>query len=935
MTACNADSSLAHIQSLLENGKADEALALLHRHHLPSDALMTMIVHADALKANREFFDAAALYEKAALRGGRHALVLWRRVFETMFEAQDIDRATIYIRRALSLDPDNLELHGYAAQLLFSSTLQFQASCHARHLLEQSPSDDMLAVAENIYRFSMQPYDAYRVVKRRQELAAKQDQYLGLMLCGAQGVCEWETVARCAHTLDSAYYAKGDYVTAREIPLYNIARIAHEPTNLAVAKAATHALEAAQPAFDLAARPAHTRLRLGLLSADFSSHPVIQLIIGLFEHLDKSRFELFAFDDGKNDPGGETRLLNVIDKHIDVREQSDQLVAQRVFDEGIDILVDLMGLTTKNRQGVLALRPCPVTAVFLGFPGTCGLSKIDYVLTDATVTPDSSKAYYAEKLCRLPEVFMPNDAARLIASNPVSRADLGLPEEAVVFCSFNRSFKLDEASVNLWMRVLARVPGSVLWQKADEPHMKQVFIDTAARHGVSAERIVFAGNTSSVALHLARAALADLCLDTLIYNGHTITADMLWAGVPVITCKGNHFASRVSASLLQAVGLHECVTESPEDMENTAVALATNPARLAALRARLAANKTWMPLFDTERYTRHFETALEMMLDRATRGLPPEHIDVPALPPRDPAAPFLPDGPPRVLEDRAGIPESGPYADMAVNQTMQKSPYAIHYGFCPLCDARASVVGMPVSITGHPRWQDPLPEKTFWVHCDHCGHLHTNAFWDNTALHLLRDPHAPAPTPHSLRAARVSLAPVIEHVWRGLGGFAQPYSPAQWLVADASAPALPLALGCFNFQATVLTLSPGVQAALQPLMVNVFSADIVQADINGLSQVVTLEGLENRPYPHLLLARAHALLEQGGFLHIPFQEFDTLAWRLEGVNERNAFLQQPLRLHMFTKNSLYRLLAVTGFTPDALFTDPDHVCGLHLLARKA
>ncbi len=934
--------TLDAIQNLLQQDRFAEALKLLYRHYLPSEDFTVNVLYADALKGNGQPEAALPVYQKAALQGGQYSVALWRRVFECCFATQDIDKATTMIRHALSLEPGNLELHQIAAQLLFSSTLHFQASCHARHILDKSEDDVLLALAENIFRFSMQPYEAYQVVKKRQACGRDPNVFLGLVLCGAQGILEWPTVARCAHTLDTEYYAKGDFTSSREIPLYNIARIADEAINLGVARAATQHLETVEPAFDWRKQPKRgdtEKIRVGLLSADFSAHPVIQLIIGLFETMDKSRFELFAFDDGKNDPSGETRMIEAMDHHIDIREQPHMAVAQRIFDEGIDILIDLMGLTTKNRQEVLALRPCPVTAVFLGFPGTCGLSKIDYVITDATVTPDSSKPWYAEKLCRLPEVFMPNDAKRPIASNPVSRADVGLPDDAVVFCSFNRSFKLDEESVNLWMRILARVPGSVLWQKADDPHMKRVFVETAAQHGVSAERIVFAGNTSSVALHLARTGLADLALDTLIYNGHTITSDMLWAGVPVITCKGKHFASRVSASLLHAVGLDECVTHSPREMEDLAVALATNPARRLALRQRLARQKTYQPLYDTERYTRHFETALTMMLDRALQGLAPDHLDVPALPPRCPAGAdpeahaFLPDGPPRIQEERAGIPEEGAYADMAVHQTMQKTPYAIHFGFCPLCGGRSPSSGVPVSIAAHPLWREPLPEKIFWITCPSCGHLHTNAFWDDTALAILRASDVSL-DPEDFLKRRRGLTPAVEYVWNSLGGASLRGAMPSWLVVDARDAALALTLSTFGFVCNMLTVLPGLRDALATLNINIWYNDFVATDVNGACDVITLDALECRPYPRLVLSRAHALLQRGGLLHVPIKNFDSLAWRLMGLNEHNAFLQDPRHLHMFGRGEMTRLLDESGFELEKVLLDDDSVVGLHLIARK-
>lgn len=933
----NASPFLTQVQIYVNEGHGQEALDLLDKCFASGDLdptqVLVMLARADALRVVGKIAESSAQYRQAAMQGGEHTALVWRRDAECLMQGNMLAEAMESLRFSLSLNNEDVYAHYLLGQLLFSSTLQFSAVCHARHLLQGAQDDLMLATAENIYRFAMLPLEAYDVVKRRAELGDP-GSFLGLLLCGAQGILDWDTANAYAHELETNYYAHGDYATSREIPLYNIARIADEATNLAVAREAVIQHIETAPAFDLTShwKDHGTRIRVGLLSADFASHPVIQLIIGLFEHLDKERFELFAYDDGKNESHGESRLLHVVDKHVDVREQTDQTVAEKVHADGIDILIDLMGLTTKNRQGVLALRPCPVTATFLGFPGTSGLPSVDYVITDAVITPDSSKPHYAEKLCRLPETFMPNDMGRLIAANPVSRAELDLPDDKVVFCSFNRSFKLDKETVHLWMRILSRVPNSVLWQKADEANMKRVFLETAAQYGVAEDRIIFAGNTGSVSLHLARAGLADLGLDTLVYNGHTITADLLWAGVPVVTRHGTHFASRVSTSLLRAVGLPELAAPSVEAMEDMAVALALNPARLREIRQRLAENRGIMPLFDTERYTRHFETALTMMLDRAKEGLPADHIDVPALPPRTEA--FLPDGPPREFDTLSGVPGK-PYEDMAPTQALQKTPYGIHYGCCPACGGKKQYTGLPVYINNHPHWLPFMPEQVFWITCPYCGHAHTSAFWDDTTKTQIKKQAAVVPDAALVASARTGFGPVVRHLWQRMGGPTMPFhSPTLWLDVASDSGVWGLIASSLGFYVTSTDCPATVRQTLQDIGLSAWEENPIVCNLSDKTSVISLNNFENMPYPGLYLDWARERLEDDGALVFAYDEAQTPVANLVGMDEHSPLLTDPRRLHLFARKSLYSLLARHGFGVETVFTDPDSSLRLFVVAHK-
>lgn len=932
------------IQDLLEHDSAAKALALLNQHYLPTHDQYTRALCADALAATGKTNDAITVYTAAAEQGGKRALSLWLRVFELQFAKHAIDDACTTLRYALSLEPYNMYLHIYAAHWLHAGGLSHQALCHARHISEQSANDAALELAQGIYTVLDMPLDAYRIAQKRHALAKHPHKLLGQLLGAAQSVCAWDAVAQYAHTLDEELYARGDFLTACESPYSHIARSADEVTNLAVARGAVQQLLTTEPAFDLnipRSRDIMGRYRVGLLTADFGGPSLMQRVVGLLEYLDKRRFSLFAFDDGSTDPAAAPRQFVSLDRHIDVRGLSDEAVAQRIYDEGIDICIDFTGLLAKNRLGVLVMRPCPVTAVFLGFPGSCGLSSIDYAITDAIVTPDTSKPHYAEKLCRLPEIFMPSDIQRRIAAKPVTRREMGLPDDAVVLGSFNTACKLDATSVNLWMRILSRSPNAVLWQTAQDSSVRNAFLEAARQHAVNERRIIFAEMASSDPLHLARLELIDLGLDTLIFNGHTTTADMLWVGVPLIACKGSHFASRMSASLLHAVGLDDCITHTAQEMEDLVVALAAEPARCAKLRERLKHNKNRMPLFDIERYTRHFESALNMMLDRERKLLPPDHIDVPALPPRCPTGAgsgertFFPYSPPHSMELNEGTQDRCFCGDMPAVNSVAQTPYGIPFGVCPLCRARASANGIPINIRAHPAWREPLPGTIFWQQCVQCGHRHAHAFWDSTALTILRQCIPVQITSLERIEARRSLAPVAEYV-RTMLKVVKTGVPLQqhWLVADASSDEVAWAARSYGFQSMVFSCNEVIAQNLRKQGGYARGIDIVPADIKGTAHVLTLEGLDARPWPHLLLARAYELLEPRGIVHIPIQVFDNAHWQALSCNERLTCLSEPQRLHLFSSDNLIESMDKYGFTLEAAFQDASRSGGIHLLGRK-
>ena len=371
------------------------------------------------------------------------------------------------------------------------------------------------------------------------------------------------------------------------------------------------------------------RIRIGYVSGEFRNQATAVLMAELFERHDRSRFELFAIDNGWDDGSPIRRRIEAaFDEIVDISHVGDRQAAAMVRARNIEILVNLNGYFGRARQGLFSHRPCPVQVNYLGFPGTLGAAYIDYIIADPHVIPPEHDAFYTENVVRLPDTYQVNDRQRGIAQRTPARADAGLPATGFVFCCFNNNYKITPAVFALWMRLLRAVRGSVLWLLEGNAAAAGNLRREAQRHGVAPERLAFAPKIN-LADHLARHRLADLFLDTLPCNAHTTASDALWAGLPVLTCLGGAFAGRVAGSLLHAVGLPELVARSADEYEALALEFATTPARLAAVRETLARHRDTFPLFDTDRFRGHIEAAYATMWERHRRGLPPAAFAVP------------------------------------------------------------------------------------------------------------------------------------------------------------------------------------------------------------------------------------------------------------------------------------------------------------------
>jgi len=376
-------------------------------------------------------------------------------------------------------------------------------------------------------------------------------------------------------------------------------------------------------------RHAHERIRIAYLSADFRDHAVARLIAGMFERHDRTKFDTVAISFAPdNSDVMHRRIKSACGRYVEVSKRSDREVAHMLRDMEVDIAVDLMGFTQDARPGILAFRPAPIQVSYLGFAGTMGAAYVDYVIADRRVLPPDSESFYAEKIVYLPDTYMATDGTMKVADTPVTRAEAGLPVDGFVFCGFNQHFKITPEVFDVWMRLLRRVDGSVLWLTASGGSTVNNLRREAERRGVAAERLVFAQRLPQHEDHLARHRLADLFLDTLPYNAHTTASEALWMGLPVVTCLGSTFAGRVAASLLDAVGLPELVTTSHVEYEALAFKLATEPAALDAMRSKLSAHRGTHALFDTDRFRRHIESAFTTMHERHRRGEPPDGFSV-------------------------------------------------------------------------------------------------------------------------------------------------------------------------------------------------------------------------------------------------------------------------------------------------------------------
>ena len=578
--------------TLLDLGRHEEGLASYDRVLAVRPAHAAALYNRGrALQGLKRHAEALASYDHAlALRPDYPEALLNRGI--ALEDLNRIDESLASYDRALALRPDYARALSNRGTALASRKLWQDAAASFSRLLELAPDHD------------------YAVGN--------------LLKCRLRG-CDWEDLPQLAGRTAVAVDRGAKAIS----PFSFLAASGSAAAQLRCARTWFADRHPASPAPMWAGeRFRNDRIRVAYLSADFGDHPVSFLTARLFEIHDRRRFEPIAisFRPATEDRMAR-RLDSAFDRWLDVSGMSDRAVAERLRDLRIDIAVDLMGFTTGSRTGVLAWRPAPIQVNYLGYPGTMGAPYIDYIIADEYVVPKGSELHYSEQVVRLPGSFQANDDQRKASAKALTRAAAGLPETGLVLCSFNKSYKITPRIFDVWVRLLQRVEGSVLWlyQRNAEPisNLRR----EAQMRGIAPNRLVFA---SKVKLedHLARHRLADLFLDTLPCNAHTTASDALWAGLPVVSCAGTTFAGRVAGSLLHAVGLPELVTNTLEDYEALALKLATDATLLREIKERLAQNRLTKPLFNTDRFRRHIEAAYTTMWEIHQRGEEPRALAV-------------------------------------------------------------------------------------------------------------------------------------------------------------------------------------------------------------------------------------------------------------------------------------------------------------------
>jgi len=535
-----------------------------------------------------------------------------------LFARNQLATAAAHLTAVLSTEPDHAEALAQLASVQFQAGDLDNARSNARHAIALDPKlAGAYGTAANIALTSGDLEAAIGLLETGYE-RTHASELLGMLAFQLRQACDWQRWSPIWNdvlpllgqdaNLGSPFWLLCEPVTNEQLLAYTRRWAAHRFAGIGV-----------KPRFPLETWSDRDsrRMKIGYLSADLHEHATAYLIAEMLEHHDRDRFEVFAYSYGPEDHSAmRQRLRSACEHFIDIARETDDVAVARIRADTLDVLIDLKGYTLGDRLTILARRPCPIQITWLGYPGTTGTEHVDYVIADAFIVPPTAEAHYAERVLRMPHCYQPNDRTREVGE-PLSRAQYGLADSALVFCCFNQSYKITPEVYDMWMRLLTAVPGSVLWLLESQPLTKSNLLAAARTRGIAADRLVFAPRLPN-AQHLARYRVADLALDTFPYGSHTTMSDALWCGCPAIALCGGTFASRVSGSLLNAIGMDDLVASSLDEYEVLARKLATDENARTGIRARLRHARDTSPLFDARMFARDLE-AIFVRLMQAPR----------------------------------------------------------------------------------------------------------------------------------------------------------------------------------------------------------------------------------------------------------------------------------------------------------------------------
>jgi protein O-GlcNAc transferase len=621
----NADAQYNYGNVLLGLQRLDDAFAAFGRALSLNPFLAEAHLNCGGILMSQGRYEEALASFDAAVRVNRNYSDAYCNRGNALEELKRLDEALASYDSAITISPKNPEFHAGRANVLHKLKRYDEALASLSVALSLQSGNAAFHYNRGNILFELKRFAAaFEAYDRALSLDPDHEYAETSRLHAKMHLCDWRNFdAECARLILSV--KKG--ILTQPFTLLAVA-----PSGDVQLKSATALSKAKYPASQ---NPmcrdrqfTHDRIRLAYFSADFGEHAVSTLLAGVFEQHDRKQFETIAVSFESHSPSEMlARVKNSFDRFVDVGNKSDREVAQLIRDFEVDIAVDLMGYTRRARPSIFAFRPSPIQINYLGYPGSMGAPFIDYIIADRFVVPEAQRDFCTERIIYLPETFQANDVKRDTVKDAPSRKDVGLPENAFVFCSFNNSYKITPACFDIWMRLLNQVKGSVIWLLGGDHDLEQNLRQEAESRGVDSARLVFCSRTS-YAKYLARYRLADLFLDTFPFNAGTTASDALWAGLPIVTYSGEAFASRMAGSLLRAVGLPELVTSSVNEYENLASQLARDPVQLAAIKAKLVRNRDTYPLFNTGRFTRHLEAAFTTIHDKLRRGLPPATFTV-------------------------------------------------------------------------------------------------------------------------------------------------------------------------------------------------------------------------------------------------------------------------------------------------------------------
>jgi len=909
-----------HLEALLEQinaGQAAAALPELERlqAQLPTHPAV-LSLRAEALRLAGRPAEAVAAFKQAGEQGA--GARSWLAAGVLLAAERATEEAMECLLKAAAATPDSEEVLDALITTLFNGNRHREGIEFARRQLTLSTNPTLLSRAALLLQANDLYEESSDAFKKIVQMAPDDPAIVGGALVPARFTCEWEWIESLQAKL-GRFYEQGRFDLPQEFPLTHITWCADEARNLGVTRAYVDRVVPPVervPAPAPARRRAGVRIRVGYLSSDFRNHATMHLMAGVFEHHDRERFEVFAYDYTAPDISDyRQRFLEAVEHHVPIHLISDRQAAARIAEDELDVLFDLKLYTGGGRAGVAAHRPAPVQAAYIGFPGSAAHPQIDYVVSDRFVTPDSSAPYYTEKLCRLPYSYQCNDHKRFAAPAPGTRAMYGLPEGKVVFGAFNQSYKIDRGSFAVWMRILTETPDSVLWLLGQS----EAAIANLTRHaqlaGIGPERLIFAPFAPPHD-HSARLPAADAVLDALVCNGHTTTSDALWAGVPVITARGAHFASRVSESLLNAMDLAELVGSDQDDMVRIAKRVAEDADYRAMVRVKVATNRLSAPLFDTARFTRDFETAIEMMVERFRRGEAPGQIDVP-----DGGRVALRAHTLKQADSPGHTHTSGQAGASGLAETPRLSGRVSGlqkaYSGCPLCLGASVTLGF-ANCTKHPLWHEPLPPTIAWMSCAACGHVHNQSYWTDTGLtEIRRNEPTGGLSSAALEVRRAVWAPVVDKVVGLLGGYPTVLgaeSRPMWVDVGCGDGTLIMTAADSGFASIGLETRAAAVTSIQSLGFNTLQHDFMTLNFEVTPDVLSMmDVLEQVRFPREALAKAAQVLRPGGVLVVSAADMAASSWRAMEAQKVNPYWTDLERLHNFNREQLIRLLRDSGF----------------------